>query len=67
MNEQRVALEILRGLHSEGDYDFPFDLVQEILSIESQEQYSNEIDKRIQKVENLLIKYVHNTGKGTGE
>lgn len=64
MSEQRVALEILRELHSKGGYEFPFELVEQILRIESQEQYSSESDKRVQKVENLLIEYVREASEG---
>ena len=67
MSEQRVALEILRDLHSDGNYDFSFDLVEDILSVESQEQYSSEADKRIHRVENILIEYLRDAGKGVGE
>ena len=67
MIEQRVALEILRDLHSKGNYDFPFDLVEAILSIESQEQYSGEADKRIHRVENILIEYLRDASKGVDE
>lgn len=67
MSEQRVALEILRDLHSKGDYNFSFDLVEKILSIESLEQYSNEVDKRIQKIENVLRMYLQDKREGSGE
>lgn len=58
MSEQRVALEILKDLYDKGDYHFPFTLVEEILKLESREQYSNESDRRGRKVETRLVEYL---------